>query len=227
MEGLIPFFIHAIKKPKPHNKYNRSKSELSNRSYHLLNAEESFSGSSHRRTRSEFQPPAIEFVQQRPGYEYNHSSSVHKRSTSASSVGSYPSQVPNKANNFTAIHCWCKSFPFFIFIFLLFFFGVCELIDFVDLCHIRSIFFVVYKWWRPIKLHQNDGSPSIVLLYFRYCCWIVCNGNCICHYLLFRFCLHCSKFGIKRNRRKAKNTRNYFCFIFLGLLRRFNLPVVY
>ena len=140
MEGLIPFFIHAIKKPKPHNKYNRSKSELSNRSYHLLNAEESFSGSSHRRTRSEFQPPAIEFVQQRPGYEYNHSSSVHKRSTSASSVGSYPSQVPNKANNFTAIHCWCKSFPFFIFYFLLFFFGVCELIDFVDLCHIRSIF---------------------------------------------------------------------------------------
>ena len=124
MEGLIPFFIHAIKKPKPHNKYNRSKSELSNRSYHLLNAEESFSGSSHRRTRSEFQPPAIEFVQQRPGYEYNHSSSVHKRSTSASSVGSYPSQVPNKANNFTAIHCWCKSFPFFIF-FYYFFFLVC------------------------------------------------------------------------------------------------------
>ncbi|KAK7840514.1 hypothetical protein CFP56_016643 [Quercus suber] len=105
MEGLIPFLLHAIKKPKPHNRYSRSQSEISNRSYHLLNAEESFSGSSHRRTRSEFQPPAIEFVQQRPGYGYNHSSSVHKRSTSSSSVDSYPSQVPNKANNFTAIHC--------------------------------------------------------------------------------------------------------------------------
>ncbi|KAK7840515.1 hypothetical protein CFP56_016640 [Quercus suber] len=105
MEGLIPLLLHAIKKPKPHNKYNRSQSEISNHSYHLLNAEESFSGSSHRRTRSEFQLPAIEFVQQRPGYEYNHSSNVHKSSTSSSSVGSYPSQVPNKANNFTNVHC--------------------------------------------------------------------------------------------------------------------------
>ena len=169
MEGLIPFFLNAIKKPKPHNKYNRSKSELSNRSYHLLNAEESFSGSSHRRTRSEFQPPAMEFVQQRPGNGYNHSSGVHQRSTSSSSVGSYPSQVPNKANNFAAIHCWCKSFPFF-------FFFVCVkwLILFIYLFMSYSFkFFVVYKWWRPLKLHQNDGSPSIVLLYFHYCCWIV------------------------------------------------------
>ncbi|KAM4088384.1 hypothetical protein ACJW30_07G066500 [Castanea mollissima] len=105
MEGLIPFLLHAIKKPRPHNNYNRSQSENSTPSYHLLNAAESVSGSSHRRTRSEIQPPTIEFVQQRPGYEYNHSSTVHKRSTSSSSVGSYPSQVPNKATNFTNIHC--------------------------------------------------------------------------------------------------------------------------
>ncbi|XP_075672833.1 uncharacterized protein LOC142642364 [Castanea sativa] len=105
MEGLIPFLLHAIRKPRPHNSYNRSQSENSTRSYHLLNAAESVSGSSHRRTRSEIQPPTIEFVQQRPGNEYNHSSTVHKRSTSSSSVGSYPSQVPNKATNFTNIHC--------------------------------------------------------------------------------------------------------------------------
>ena len=114
-----------------------------------------------------------------------------------------------------------------LFLFFFFFFW-CVWIDWF--CWFMSYsfnFFVVYKWWRPIKLHQNDGSPSIVLLYFRYCCWIVCNGNCICHYLLFCFCLYCSKFGMKKNRRKEENTRNYFCFIFLGLLRCFNLPVVY
>ncbi|KAK7822241.1 hypothetical protein CFP56_036641 [Quercus suber] len=46
--SLIPFLLQAIKKLKPHNKYNRSHLENSNHSYYLLNATESFKGSSHR-----------------------------------------------------------------------------------------------------------------------------------------------------------------------------------
>lgn len=78
MEGLIPYLIHAIKKDKPyhdhhhhhhnHNHrygYQRSNSEGSSRSYHLLvggSGLDSLEGSSHRRTRSEFQPPTAEFL---------------------------------------------------------------------------------------------------------------------------------------------------------------------
>ncbi|EYU37569.1 hypothetical protein ABFS82_02G044400 [Erythranthe guttata] len=57
MEGLIPFLLRAVKKQKPQNVY-RSLSENSiGRSYHLLLAGDSVDGSSHRRTRSDFQPP--------------------------------------------------------------------------------------------------------------------------------------------------------------------------
>ncbi|KAJ1381627.1 hypothetical protein SESBI_44976 [Sesbania bispinosa] len=48
MEGLIPYIIHAIRKQKPHH------SDSSNRSYHLLLGSDSFHGSSHRRSRSDF-----------------------------------------------------------------------------------------------------------------------------------------------------------------------------
>ncbi|RDX69621.1 hypothetical protein CR513_51239, partial [Mucuna pruriens] len=67
MEGLIPYLIHVIKKQKPHKRSYRSfsHSESSNRSYHLLLASDSFSGSSHRRTRSDFQPPSSEFLEHR------------------------------------------------------------------------------------------------------------------------------------------------------------------
>ncbi|KAH0727355.1 hypothetical protein KY284_003220 [Solanum tuberosum] len=58
MEGLIPFLLHAMKKQRPHhNSTFRSLSDTSNRSYHLLVGADSIEGSSHRRTRSEFQPP--------------------------------------------------------------------------------------------------------------------------------------------------------------------------
>ncbi|KAG5625264.1 hypothetical protein H5410_010482 [Solanum commersonii] len=57
MEGLIPFLLHAMKKHKPHQNTFRCLSDTSNRSYHMLIRAESIEGSSHRRTRSEFQPP--------------------------------------------------------------------------------------------------------------------------------------------------------------------------
>ncbi|KAA0044340.1 putative beta-D-xylosidase 5 isoform X2 [Cucumis melo var. makuwa] len=76
MEGLIPYLFHAMKKQKPRHSY-RSQSVGSSRSYHLLitaNDE-----SSHRRTRSDYQPPTFEFLdQQRPSQELTHSRSVNK-----------------------------------------------------------------------------------------------------------------------------------------------------
>ncbi|CAL0300379.1 unnamed protein product [Lupinus luteus] len=65
MEGLIPYLIHAMKKQKPHHHRYRSfsHSESSNRSYHLLMESESMTGSSHRRTRSDYQPPTAEFLE--------------------------------------------------------------------------------------------------------------------------------------------------------------------
>ncbi|KAM3291430.1 hypothetical protein P3S67_019719 [Capsicum chacoense] len=57
MEGLIPFLLHAMKKQKPHPNSFRCLSDTSNRSYHMLVGGDSVEGSSHRRTRSEFQPP--------------------------------------------------------------------------------------------------------------------------------------------------------------------------
>ncbi|KAF5733204.1 hypothetical protein HS088_TW17G00744 [Tripterygium wilfordii] len=67
MEGLIPFLLRAMKKQRPQNTY-RSFSEGSGCSYRLLTGGDSVSGSSHRRTRSDFQPPTSEFLnQRRPG----------------------------------------------------------------------------------------------------------------------------------------------------------------
>lgn len=108
MEGLIPYLLRAIKKQKGYNSY-RSLSEGSTRSYHvLLNAQDSTTGSSHRRTRSEFQRPAIEFTEQRSGHvhDFIRSRSVHEYSPSSNSsvvgapkIGSYPIfQVPGEAN---------------------------------------------------------------------------------------------------------------------------------
>ncbi|KAL9317309.1 hypothetical protein ACSQ67_013826 [Phaseolus vulgaris] len=57
-------------KPHAHRSYRSfSHSESSTRSYHLLLAADSFTGSSHRRTRSDFQPPTSEFSEQRHGAE--------------------------------------------------------------------------------------------------------------------------------------------------------------
>ncbi|KAK4378505.1 hypothetical protein RND71_000367 [Anisodus tanguticus] len=63
MEGLIPFLLHAMKKQKPHHNSFRCLSDTSNRSYHMLVGADSIEGSSHRRTRSEFQPPVtVDFL---------------------------------------------------------------------------------------------------------------------------------------------------------------------
>ncbi|KAK4424265.1 hypothetical protein Salat_1619900 [Sesamum alatum] len=58
MEGLIPFLLHAVKKQRPQNAYRcLSENSTTGRSYHLLLAGDSVEGgSSHRRTRSDFQP---------------------------------------------------------------------------------------------------------------------------------------------------------------------------
>ncbi|XP_004496876.1 uncharacterized protein [Cicer arietinum] len=72
MEGLIPYLIHAIKKQKPHHhSFTRSfsHSESTNRSYHLLLESGSITGSSHRRTRSDFQQPTTEFLEHRFGVD--------------------------------------------------------------------------------------------------------------------------------------------------------------
>ncbi|XP_010487907.1 PREDICTED: uncharacterized protein LOC104765832 [Camelina sativa] len=64
MEGLIPYLIHAIKKDhnRAHQMY-RSMSVGSSRSYRPLmmgqEGSSSVQGSSHRRTKSEYNPPVI------------------------------------------------------------------------------------------------------------------------------------------------------------------------
>ncbi|XP_022763511.1 uncharacterized protein LOC111309019 [Durio zibethinus] len=110
MEGLIPYLIRAMRKQKPSHRY-RSMSMGSSRSYHLLIGQpqqESVEGSSHRRTRSDFQPPTVEFFEQRSGLDflsaksYNNGSSVNYPSRVAgSNVGSYAHQQTSKAN---AVH---------------------------------------------------------------------------------------------------------------------------
>ncbi|KAL8188926.1 hypothetical protein R6Q57_029446 [Mikania cordata] len=66
MEGLIPFVMHAMKKHKLH----KSCSSISVR-YRLLDGSVAAEGSSHRRNRSEFQPPTTEYLQQRSGFGYD------------------------------------------------------------------------------------------------------------------------------------------------------------
>ncbi|XP_038905929.1 uncharacterized protein LOC120091851 [Benincasa hispida] len=101
MEGLIPYLFHAMKKQKPRHNY-RSQSVGSSRSYHLLITNDE---SSHRRTRSDFQPPALEFSDQRSTHELMHSRSVSKGAFGSSTrpsygfesgFSSYPGQVTNK-----------------------------------------------------------------------------------------------------------------------------------
>ena len=108
MEGLIPYLMHAMRKQKPPHHY-RSMSVGSNRSYHLLigqSQQESVEGSSHRRTRSEFQPPTVEFFEQRSDLEflsprsYNNGSSANYPSmVGGSSIGSFAHQKTSKVNN--------------------------------------------------------------------------------------------------------------------------------
>ncbi|WMV08563.1 hypothetical protein MTR67_001948, partial [Solanum verrucosum] len=63
LEGLISFLLHAIKKQNPHHNNLCCLFDTPNRSYHILIRADSIEGSSHHRTRSEFQPPVtIDFM---------------------------------------------------------------------------------------------------------------------------------------------------------------------
>ncbi|GLU03351.1 hypothetical protein SLE2022_205540 [Rubroshorea leprosula] len=101
MEGLIPYLIHAMKKQRPHHGF-RSMSMGSSRSYHLLlgGGQDSLEGSSHRRTRSDFQPPTVEFVEQQG---FNKGSlnypSMASGSTMSTSISSFSQQQLSKPSN--------------------------------------------------------------------------------------------------------------------------------
>ncbi|KAL4588622.1 hypothetical protein LXL04_001514 [Taraxacum kok-saghyz] len=84
MEGLIPFLMHAMKKHSLQNGY-RSLSTGSTCRRHLLDGAV-VEGSSHRRTRSEFQPPTAEYLQQISGSEFGSRSMSFKKEYSASST---------------------------------------------------------------------------------------------------------------------------------------------
>ncbi|KAJ1397291.1 hypothetical protein SESBI_31884 [Sesbania bispinosa] len=102
MEGLIPYLIHAMKKQKPHHQRSFSHSESSNRSYHILLGSDSLTGSSHRRTRSDFPPPTTEFLEQRygvDGFLVSPRGPVTAPSTAASAIHSQPSKNFNNIRN--------------------------------------------------------------------------------------------------------------------------------
>ncbi|CAH1426090.1 unnamed protein product [Lactuca virosa] len=72
MEGLIPFLMHAVKKHSLHN------------SYRVLSLSTGSTGSSHRMTRLEFQPPTAEYLTHRSGFGVgSQSMSFNKGSTSS------------------------------------------------------------------------------------------------------------------------------------------------
>lgn len=104
MEGLIPYLIHAIKKQKPHpHSYNRSFSHNEssiNRSYHMLLGSDSLTGSSHRRTRSDFQPPTTEFLEQRYGADGFLVSPRGAPVTAAPTADATASHAAQPSNNF-------------------------------------------------------------------------------------------------------------------------------
>ncbi|KAK9077221.1 hypothetical protein SSX86_005557 [Deinandra increscens subsp. villosa] len=70
MEGLIPFLMRAIKKPRPHNNYRTlSASAGSTPSYQVLvGADPKAERSSHRRTRSELHPQTADIMERRPRF---------------------------------------------------------------------------------------------------------------------------------------------------------------
>ncbi|GJX95814.1 hypothetical protein Tco_0351612 [Tanacetum coccineum] len=82
MEGLIPLLMHAMKKHRLQSSY-RSLSA----SYHLLDGSVT-EGSSHRRTRSEFQPPT-ENLQQRSSFGYVSNSTSFKKDSTFSTPNTF------------------------------------------------------------------------------------------------------------------------------------------
>ncbi|OVA09373.1 hypothetical protein BVC80_8915g24 [Macleaya cordata] len=102
MEGLIPFLFHAMKKQNKNHRNYRCLSEGSSRSrsYHLLTTGMgSTEGSSHRRTRSEFQPPTSDqLFDQRYGVEYIRSQSVKHDSILSPWKPKESKQAPGESN---------------------------------------------------------------------------------------------------------------------------------
>ncbi|KAJ4966509.1 hypothetical protein NE237_018358 [Protea cynaroides] len=77
MEGLIPCIVKALKRQKS-QRSSLSPSESWSRSYYRpLNSKGSSDGSSHRRTRSDFQPPVAELLENRSSdVQFLHSGSL-------------------------------------------------------------------------------------------------------------------------------------------------------
>ncbi|MFS7939088.1 hypothetical protein Hanom_Chr05g00447631 [Helianthus anomalus] len=84
MEGLIPFVMQAMKTHRLHSSY-RSLSA----SYHLLDGSVAAEGSSHHRTRSEFQPPTADHLQQRSGFGYDTQSMNFKKESTSSAINTF------------------------------------------------------------------------------------------------------------------------------------------
>ncbi|KAJ8638300.1 hypothetical protein MRB53_012567 [Persea americana] len=81
MEGLIPFVFNAIMKKRDGSKYSSLSDSSSRRPFLLLEHAGSFDGSSHRRTRSDFQNPTSEFLEWRSSGPDSHPSQmIHKKS---------------------------------------------------------------------------------------------------------------------------------------------------
>ncbi|RVW25724.1 hypothetical protein CK203_059589 [Vitis vinifera] len=99
MEGLIPFLFNAIKSKKAHSGY-RCLSEGSSRGYRLLAGPDSSHGSSHRRTRSEFQAPKYDFTDRQPSLGFVRSLSVNKDSLFAHTAAEGSRQI----GGFTEVH---------------------------------------------------------------------------------------------------------------------------
>ncbi|KAL8188925.1 hypothetical protein R6Q57_029445 [Mikania cordata] len=81
MEGLIPLLMHVMKKHRLQNSFR----SLSAGSYHLLEASAA-DGSSHRRSRSDFQPTAAVYLQQRPGFGFVSQSTSFKKGSTDSTL---------------------------------------------------------------------------------------------------------------------------------------------
>ncbi|XP_077233451.1 beta-1,4-xylosidase [Tasmannia lanceolata] len=112
MEGLIPFVLHVLKRNASHSKY-RCLSEGSARSNHRVLLTEnvgidSFEGSSHRRTNSEFQPPPVsefqdwrssEFRERRSGSSFIASRSFEQDLIVRSSASKMTKDLQQKNDN--------------------------------------------------------------------------------------------------------------------------------
>lgn len=141
MEGLIPYIFQALKKKKPSQNY-RSQSVGSSRSYHILINDES----SHRRTRSDFQPPTFEFPDQRSTHELTHSRSVAQGFGSSARSSYYGNNPPRWEKAFTNFKA--KVLMFFVFVFFFSF----------------KFVWLLYWWWRSMCKEMVNmkfsGQPS-------------------------------------------------------------------